>query len=365
MRRSILLVLSLMAMLVLAVPVAQAKVPKDFVGVQDDYLYNEDANFQTSNLSAMSAIGVGTIRQSFLWSEIERTPGQFDFTKYDQLVGKASSHGIKFLGVIFGPPSFRQKTAAPKFRNKVTCPPISNKAFGDFAARLAQRYGSKGTFWKENPQLKKSAITSWQIWNEPNIRPYWCGKPNARQYVKLLKAADKALNKADRKSETVTAGLPQSKQGISLLKYIKQMYRAGARSAFDTLAIHNYSRTVPEFNKRLRDVRKLMNRSRDRRAKIWVTEVSWSDVGPGSPFRVGKAGQAKRITGALKFVGKERKRLRLRGAIYVFWRDMPPYTRFDGSPGKDFWGLHTGLLNMDGSFKKAYFAFKKAVSRLR
>lgn len=345
----------------LVAPAAQAKVPKDFVGVQDDYLLAGDKNLQTSNLSAMAAIGVGTIRQSFLWSQIETSPGEFNFAEYDRLVTQASAHGVKFLGVIFGPPKFRMKAGPAKY----TCPPKSNKEFGAFAARLAKRYGSNGDFWKENPGVPKNPIRSWQIWNEPNIKPYWCGKPNAKQYVALLKAANKALKKADRKSETVTAGLPQSKLGIKLLTYIDQMYRAGAKSAFDTLAIHNYSRTVPEFGKRLRDVRKIMNKRRDRSAKIWVTEVSWSDVGPGSPFRVGKAGQASRITGALKFIGKERSRLKLRGAIYVFWRDMPPYPRPDGSPGKDFWGLHTGLLRTNGAPKRSFYSFKKAIGRLK
>ena len=357
MRRSILLVLSLMTALLLSAPLAQAKVPADFVGVQDDSLLTADVAFRTASLEQMKKTGVGSIRQAFLWRDIESSPGQYDFKLYDELVAKASAQKIKILGVIFGPPSFRMKKGPAKY----TCQPKSNKEFGEYAALLAKRYGTRGTFWRDNPTVPKNPVRSWQIWNEPNIRPYWCGKPNAKQYVSLLRAAHKALNKADRRSETVTAGLPQSKQGIALLKYLNQMYKARAKNAFDTLAIHNYSRNVKEFGKRLRDVRKVMNRRGHRRAKIWVTEVSWSDVGPGSPFRAGKKGQGKMISGAFKVIGRERNRLRLRGAMYVFWRDLPPYP-----PNfKDFWGLHTGLIRADGTPKPAFSAFRNAVRRLK
>ncbi len=357
MTRLVRLLLTAIVAAALMAPLAEAKVPKDFVGVQDDSLLTAEPDYRTKNLSTMRGIGVGSIRQAFNWRDIETAPGQYDFSLYDELVAKASAQRLKILGVIFGPPSFRMKKGPGKF----TCPPKSNKAFGNYAALLAKRYGSRGTFWRDNPTVPRNPIRSWQIWNEPNLRPYWCGKPNAKQYVSMLRAADKALSKADRTSETVTAGLPESKLGIPLLKYIDQMYKARGKTAFDTLAIHPYGRTIPELRKRLRSIRKLMNRRGDRRAKIWVSEIAWSDVGPGSRFRVGTKRQGRLISDAVKFIGRERNRMRLRGVIYVFWRDLPPYP-----PNfRDFWGLHTGLFRMDGTAKPAFSSFRKAVARLR
>ena len=55
-----------------------------------------------------------------------------------------------------------------------------------------------------------------------------------------------------------------------------------------------------------------------------------------------------------------RRPLRLRGVVYYRWRDVPRYP-----PGnKDQWGLHTGLIDINGGFKRAYDAFKDGVSRL-
>lgn len=356
MRRSILVLSALLVLGMATAPAASAKPPKDFVGVQDDHLLMADVNYQTANLSSMASLGVGTLRQPLLWHQIETSPGVVSFAGYDALVGKVSAHGIKMLGVLFGPPPWRTKTA-----KKGTCPPTSNSEFAAYAEAVARRYGSNGTYWSENPGVPKNPITAWQIWNEPNLGIYWCGKPNAKQYIALVKAARAGIKRADSKAEIVTAGIPQSKLGIPLLKYLDQMYRAGGRAAFDTLALHPYSKTVPELKRRITDVRKIMNKRRDRSAKIWVTELAWSDVGPGSRFRVGKVGQANRITGAFKLIGQLRKKMKLRGAIYVYWRDLPPYP-----PNyTDFWGLHTGLIRLDGSFKPAFYAFKKAISRLR
>jgi hypothetical protein len=316
-----------------------------------------DLRYRGDNLGGMSAVGVGSLRQPFLWREIEASPGSLDFSRYDELVGQISSLRIKILGVIFGPPSFRMKAGPAKY----TCPPKSNDEFADYAATLAKRYGSKGTYWDEHPKIPRNPITTWQIWNEPNIRPYWCGKPNARQYVAMLKAANAKLKAADPETETITAGIPKSKLGIPILTYLRQMYDAGGKETFDTMAINPYSRTVPELRTLLRAVRRVMNRGGDSDAKIWVTELGWADRGPSSPFTVGASVQTKRISAVYKMLHQQQGPLKLRGAIYTFWRDLPPYP----PKYKDFWSLHTGLVRRNGTLKKSFKAFVKAIARFK
>jgi hypothetical protein len=92
---------------------------------------------------------------------------------------------------------------------------------------------------------------------------------------------------------------------------------------------------------------------------MWVTELGWSDVGPGSPFRAGKKGQAKRVGQAIAALKRSATSLNLRGFFYFAWRDGAVY-----HGGHDFWGLHTGLLRKNGSRKPAFAAFKKAVAKL-
>jgi hypothetical protein len=351
----VLLVLALIA----ATPAAAAKLPPGFVGIASEDVFAGDSNYRTSNLNAQSSVGVQLHRQTFNWSQIETTPGVYDLSFYDGYVAKASAHGVRILPILFNAPSFHLNRRS----GKAACPPRSNAPFSAFARALVRRYGPRGTLWTERPHLPKHPITAWQIWNEPNLDVYWCGKANAKRYVAMLRTVGKAIRKVDRRAEIVTAGLPDSrlKRSVRLTKYLGQMYRAGAKRAFDTLAINSYAKDQRQLKSLLTSVRRLMNRRKDWRAPIWITELGWGDKGPKSRFIVGAKGQAKRITKSFALIKKQRRKLRLRGVVYFSWRDAPPYP----PKYKDLWGLHTGLLKVNGSRKPAYSAFKKAVARLR
>jgi hypothetical protein len=349
---------SVLALFAFSAAPAAAKPPRDFVGLVSEDILAGDANYRTANLSAQSAIGVGVLRQTFDWSQIERAPGQYDFSAYDDYVGAAAAHGITILPILFKPPAFR----SPNPTARATYPPKKYRDLGVFGAAVIRRYGRNGTYWSQNPGVPKLPFRFVQVWNEPSLRAYWPPQPNPEQYTKLLKAAAKPIKAADRRIEVVTAGLPQSRLSRpSLLKYVERMYKAGAKSAFDTLAINTYARNDRELVTLLKNVRRLMNRYRDRRAKIWGTELGWSDVGPASPFRAGVGGQADRIKKSFRQLSRFRRKLRIRGVVYFSWRDGAPYPPMF----RDFWGLHTGLLRADGSTKPAFAAFKQAVSALR
>ena len=127
--------------------------------------------------------------------------------------------------------------------------PKSGKALGKFGAAVIKRYGPKGSFWRGKPsRFRQSAIRALQLWNEPNLRFYWSGKPNAKQYVAVLKGAS-SINKADRNTEVVTAGIPQSttRGAIGLKKYLTQMYKAGAKKWFDTLGLNAYAKNAKDL----------------------------------------------------------------------------------------------------------------------
>jgi exo-beta-1,3-glucanase (GH17 family) len=137
------------------------------------------------------------------------------------------------------------------------------------------------------------------------------------------------------------------------------MYAAGARGSFDTLGVNPYAPTASGLISKLKKIRGIMAKNGDIESSIWVTELGWSDVGPGSPFRAGKSGQAKRIKQGIAALKRSEASLKLRGFFYFAWKDGAVYRG-----GKDFWGLHTGLLRKNGSRKSAFAAFKKAVAAL-
>ena len=337
---------------------ASAKVRRDFVGITSEDAFAGGHGYRARQLRRQSRLGIGLIRQTFHWRRIETSPGVYRFGRYDKYVLAAARRRIRILPVLFEAPRFYTSSSG-----RAACPPGNPGVMGNFARALIRRYGPAGSLWRSHPRSRKLPIRSWQVWNEPSLGLYWCGKANAVAYAAMLKRVGAAIKAADPGAEVVTAGLPPSKlrSAVPLRRYIGQLYSAGAAASFDTLAINSYSRNAGELRRLLRSIRRLMNRRGDRGARIWVTEIGWGDKGPRSRFIVGRRGQARRISSSLAYLRRARGSLRLRGLVYFSWRDGRPYApRF-----KDLWGLHTGLLTRGGRKKAAYRAFRVAVRRIR
>ena len=364
-RNAILAALSLAAM----APSANAAAPADFAGIDAvntfSHAFNNEMGPLNSDLVAQRKTGIRLYRQVFNWEQVEQSKGRYDFTfsGLDRYMEGIAKHRQKVLPILLDAP--RWHTARGE-KSGIMGRPKSGRALGKFGAALIRRYGPKGSFWKQaglGKYRKYSAIRSWQLWNEPNLRYYWSDRPNAKQYMTVVKAARKLMKKADRRAEIVSAGIPQSstKRAVPLKKYLQQMYRNGAKGAFETIAVNAYAKNTRDLHSRLKLVRRVMNGRGDRRARIWITEIGWSDKGDPSPFRKGTRGQAREIKRSIALMRKQRNRLKLRGFVYYQWEDTTPY-RSDLDPG--LWGFHAGLLTTSGKSKPAHAAYRRAVRGL-
>src|SRR5262249_10838978 len=141
---------------------------------------------------------------------------------------------------------------------------------------------------------------------------------------------------------------------------LTEMYKAGAKGLFDTLAMHAYSPNVQGLLSLAESTRKVMNHWHDR-SKLWITEFGWSTAGDASAVRVWPPGQPHRIAGALSGLAAERGALRLRGFILFKWRDAVPPPGL----GSDPWPLHAGVLLPDGTPKPSFTVFRRVVASLR
>jgi len=349
----------LVSLLLPSVAVGAAPPPRDFIGVTAEDVYVGSGDYRAANLETQASIGIGLIRQTFDWAQIESAPGRYELGYQDGFVGAAASHGITILPVIFNPPEFRLGARS----GRATCPPANLASMAAYAQALVRRYGPNGTLWSDRPWLPRYPIRSWQIWNEPNLGVYWCNRPSARKYVKMLRVVGAAIKQVDPAAKIVTAGLPPSKlsTAVPLDRYLRQMYRAHAERYFDSLAINSYAKDQHELGLLLGSIRRLMNRRGDRRGTLWITELGWSDTGPPHRFVVGPEGQAGRIARSLTLIRKRRRALRLRGLVYFAWRDSAPYP----PQFKDLWGLHTGLLDLSGAPKPAFYSFGKRTKAFR
>ena len=337
---------------------ASAKPPPGFVGISADDLYLREGAYRDKALGQQRSAGVQLIRTAFYWSQMQPAPGTIYFGVYDKYVLDAAKRNITFLPILFGAPDFAS-TKPASGATRYAYPPRDNADMAQWAMALVDRYGPNGSLWRDNPGVTPRPIKSWQIWNEPNLFQYWQPKPNAKQYLAMLRTVGAAIKSRDPKAEIVTAGLPDSRLGnaIRLAPYLKDLYKGGGTSAFDTVAINSYAVSPKYLVKLMNTTRKNLNRFGGRSDKLWITEVGWCDTGVKNRFCVGKR-QSKYTGQALSLIKKKRKAWKLRGFVWFAWRDGKPYVR-----NQDFWGNHAGLLTIKGKKKPAFNAFVRGVKR--
>ena len=361
MHKAVHAVLAAAVLLALALPAtASAAPPAGFIGMTADDLLGNGGNYRDKALDQQQAAGVQLLRVNFNWAAIEIAPNNFDFATYDRYVLDAAKRNITLLPVLFNAPDFYSSKPARRAKRGFY-PPRDNADMARFAQLAVSRYGPNGSLWRSNPLVRPHPITSWQIWNEPNLYVYWLPKSSARQYQAMLQTVGGAIKAVDPTAEIVTAGLPDSflKRAIRLQPYLKGLYKNGGTNAFDTVAINSYAVSPKFLGKLMTRTRKYLNRRGGRSDKLWITEVGWCDKGykPGHRFCVGTKRQTKYTGQALSLIKKKRKAWNLRGFIWFSWRDGRPYT------SRDFWGNHTGLLTIKGKKKPAFKAFTKGVKR--
>jgi hypothetical protein len=305
----------------------------DFVGIYADDVFFGDASYRRSALAAQHDAGIELIRQPFGWADWAREPQRFD-----NFVGAAASAGIRVLPVLVGPDPGTSADGGMK-------PPAQPERFAGWAALMVQRYGPDGSFWKDHPDKPKLPITSWQIWNEPNIKAWWAPKPDVDAYADLLRQTAAAIHKVDPKAEIVAAGLPTSHLGTPAPEFLSEVLKAGA--SFDTAAVHAYAPTPQGVEHRVKAIQRVVGD----RAKVWVTEVGWGTGGKPGPLTVTPERQAAYIRETITRL----RALGIRGVVVFQWRDPKPF------PGRrDIWPYYAGLHDADGKPKPSLAAFSEA-----
>jgi hypothetical protein len=337
-------------------PSSPDRPPRDFFGVVADDVFAAQPAERRRILAKQRAAGVGLLRQTFDWSLVETSPGHFDFGPYDAYMMDLARAGMAVLPIIFNPPAFRSSRPATGAR-RGTYPPSKPSAMAHYAAALVARYGPRGSFWDANRSLPRRPIHSWQVWNEPSFPTYWPAGSDAREYAELLTATAAAIRAEDPDAEVVAAGLSNGKTAVPIRDFVTAMHAAGADRAYDVLAIHPYAPDPDGVLAQIRDTRALLE-DLGKDAPIWVTEIGWATGGPKSPFTVSPRQQAAFVDRLIAEAGERREELGLRGVVYYKWQDSK---RYPG--GFDFFGLHTGLRELDGREKPALRAFADATKR--
>ena len=311
----------------------------------------------SSEFQRISTGGVRTVRSQIYWGTVEPTPGARNWQVVDALVTDASRAGVKLLPFLYGtPPWASQNAAAPPIYS-----PAARTAWTTFVADLARRYGTSGTFWAAHPELLRTPIDIWQVWNEVNFHYFWGSQPSARGYADLVKLTRAGLRAGDPAAKVLLAGIvPYKTAGAGDVpgdNYLRRLFRVkGMGKQFDAVGIHPFGKRPRVVLGALRDARALLKAAKVR-APIWVTEFGWTTGGQdyaSSPLKATTAQQAQWVTTTYKRLGTQGKRLGVKRAFYYSLKDIDP------SGVGDSWLHHMGLFAVDGQPKPAWFAYARA-----
>jgi hypothetical protein len=296
-----------------------------------------------AELARMGRGRVGTLRINLAWGSVQSGPdAPYDWSHYDSVVGEAAKNGIRVLATVYSSPTWAEPT--PEY------PPLGSRMgdFEDFVRAAARRYGSDGTFWKENPGTPKAPIVDWQAWNEPNSPLFWKPTPDSTDYLALLRGFDTALHGADPRARVVLGGLfPTPRGGIAMTTFMSQLYRGNGEGLFDAAAIHPYAATPQDAIASTQRLRDAMDRGGDPGTPLWISEVGWASGGRPSGLTVGPERQADYVTQTFDLAAKSREGLGIEGVIWYSLNDTPG----------PLWPGHCGLFNLNGTPKPAWAAF--------
>jgi hypothetical protein len=228
------------------------------VGIGEDYpKESRSLSAAKRDLEAMSTNGVKVIRISFSWADMEPSPGQFDWSFWDEYVPLATRQfGMRLVPYLCYTPYWAAVASGPEHSMQ---PPKDNGAFADFVRALVSRY--------------RDSIHSWEIWNEPDNPEYWTG--SAAQFSELLRAGSRAVKEADPRAQVVMGGLAWN------LKFLDQVAACrGALDDVDVVNLHNYAETwandplerIPELVGRAEAVLQKYHEGRP----LWMAEVGYS-----------------------------------------------------------------------------------------
>jgi hypothetical protein len=225
----------------------------------------------------MAAIGADTERRRLSWTEIEPSPGAFNWAHYDAIYRELIDGGMRPLWVFVDAPCWARGIPGCSPAEPAGAPGINHAAdVGSFLAAVARRYpDSLGI----------------EVGNEVNDERFWRAGLNPNDYAAILRTAAAAIHEADPDMPVVAAGLAPfdhpSPGRLPWRDYLRAMVNAGDADQVDAFAFHPYPGSgyggVPAIVLSELDAFEAeLDRLGAGDVPVWVTEVGVSTVGPNA-----------------------------------------------------------------------------------
>jgi hypothetical protein len=347
------------ATLALTIPAAAtAAAPRGFFGVNWDMgVAQAPEHVQDAEWGRMKRAGVESVRATFYWSHAQPLAfGPIGFGATDRVVALSARHRLHLLPVVMYTPAWA--ATDPSLRAP---PPAKASYYTDYLNALVARYGPRGTFWAEHPELPRRPVRDWQIWNEPGLTGMWSAAKSAQGYGKLLCSSRRVVRRADPGARIVLAGI------VNYAWFeLENLYRyENVRGCFDVAAVHPYTGTVAGVKTFVERFARVLRRRRDRHP-IWITEAGFSAAKGRTAdselesIQTTDRGMSRRLTATYKMLTSTRFSPPVTRTYWYTWASS-----YAGDGGVfDF----SGLLSYDGTAthrKPALDAYRRLATRRR
>jgi hypothetical protein len=309
--------------------------------------YEPDADF-AKDMGMIESSGAGWLRIDINWDLIQRKgPGTYDWAPFDRVIQNARGRGLNVLGTITNTPSW----ARPSPGDHWATPPKNMADYRNFAQVAAARYAAMG-------------VHAFEIWNEPNITPFFKPAPNPAKYVELLKAGYQGVRAGDPSATVISGGLsPAATEGgnIDPRTFVQAMYGYGAKGYFDALGHHPYCFPAAPGDAQnwsawyqmygpSNSLRATMTANGDGAKRIWATEWGVPTNGPSGTY-VTEAVQAQQLTKAYALF----KTYSWAGPLFTY------VARDKGTDPSSRYNFY-GLSRFNFTLKPAYAAYQTAAA---
>jgi hypothetical protein len=305
-----------------------------------------------SEFRTMKRGGVDSVRFAIPWDQVERIPGQYDFSLPDRWITRISRAGLEAFPVLNATPNFYGVNCTPTVDCYRSLP--SQAAWKGFVRAIVNRYGPRGRFWATNRGVPRRPIRIVQAWNEENFI-FFTEPQSPTLYARLVKDTNQAAGRGVR---IILGGLfahPISRsQGPDATAFLNRLYRVrGIKQHFEGVALHPYARDAAQLRPDVRAIRGVMRRHGDARTPFYLTEIGWGSA-RDTAFEKGPQGQVRELTQAFNILRQMQRSARIARVHWFSWEDVAGSCNFCDS---------TGLIRPNGSAKPAYGRYRSFAKR--
>ncbi len=319
--------------------------PLGFIGI------SPQGSTEGADYELMQLAGIESVRLPLDWASVEPVASagyEPDWSGFDRQVAGAAEHGMTVFPFLWGTPDW----VAPYPGAEPVESGWQRWAWSRFLRAAVERYGPRGEFWAENPDLPRLPIRRWEIWNEENIVTF-SHRPSPQRFAELIRISGRILHSVDPGSQVIVGGLfgrpLQTPPNVQSGDFLSRLYRSRrVKPFFDGIALHPYVADAGAMRSEIVNLRRVMQVHHDASTPLYVTELGWGSASFESRWERGPAGQARELDRAFAMLAGNRQRWRIGGVWWFSWTDQAGSCQFCDS---------AGLLTRDREAKPSWYEF--------